>query len=43
MFNVELEALLLDNQQVILDLDEPLEGKRLRLCKPASKYTDLID
>eukprot|EP00877_Chromochloris_zofingiensis_P013817 jgi/Chrzof1/868/Cz01g32030.t1 len=36
MFNVELEALLLDNQQVILDLDEPLEGKRLRLCKPAN-------
>eukprot|EP00877_Chromochloris_zofingiensis_P006448 jgi/Chrzof1/2056/Cz11g01090.t1 len=39
MFNVELEALLLDNQRVILDLDEPLEGKTLRLCSvPASKY-----
>eukprot|EP00877_Chromochloris_zofingiensis_P009635 jgi/Chrzof1/4925/Cz15g04210.t1 len=37
LFNVELEALLLDNQRVILDLDEPLEGKRLRLCNvPAS-------
>eukprot|EP00877_Chromochloris_zofingiensis_P004388 jgi/Chrzof1/13950/Cz08g19040.t1 len=40
--NIELEALLLDNQQVILDLDEPLEGKRLRLCNvPASKYIHL--
>eukprot|EP00877_Chromochloris_zofingiensis_P011737 jgi/Chrzof1/6817/UNPLg00885.t1 len=40
MFNKDLEAFLLDNQQVILDLDDPLEGKRLRLCNlPASKYT----
>eukprot|EP00877_Chromochloris_zofingiensis_P008315 jgi/Chrzof1/3737/Cz13g07030.t1 len=39
IFNKDLEAFLLDNQQVILDLDEPLEGKRLRLCNvPASKY-----
>eukprot|EP00877_Chromochloris_zofingiensis_P011261 jgi/Chrzof1/6389/Cz18g08150.t1 len=32
IFNVELEDLLLDNQRVILDLDEPIEGRRLRLC-----------
>eukprot|EP00877_Chromochloris_zofingiensis_P012497 jgi/Chrzof1/7500/Cz02g26030.t1 len=37
VFRIEPEDLLLDNQRVILDLDEPLEGKRLRLCNvPAS-------
>lgn len=42
IFNVELEDLLLDNQRVILDLDEPIEGRRLRLCNvPASKYNYL--
>eukprot|EP00877_Chromochloris_zofingiensis_P013840 jgi/Chrzof1/870/Cz01g32050.t1 len=39
MFNVELEALLLDNQQGIQDLDEPLEGKKLRLCSVPANVT----
>eukprot|EP00877_Chromochloris_zofingiensis_P008321 jgi/Chrzof1/3742/Cz13g07080.t1 len=39
MFSLKLEALLLDNQLVILNLDEPLEGKRLRLCSVPANVT----
>lgn len=31
-FGIDLRRLLLDNLAVIGNLDEPLKGKRLRLC-----------